>query len=320
MRIDIHSHIEIAEALQVIPEGMRAGLLPKGWNTAVQPDLSEALRDPRRKISDMEKMGIDYAILSVTPAHFYTTLQPHLALKVTRLINDRIAASAETYPDKFAGMAVLPLQDMRLSVSELERAALELRLKGVEVPSNVQGRYLGHECFLPLFEKLADLDLPVFVHPFRPAGAERMNDFYLSNLVGNPLDTTLAAAHLIFSGVFDRFPGLKIILAHAGGQLPYVCGRLDHGFNVRPECRKSIRRSPLDYMKQFYFDTISHNAEALRFLLSMVGADRVLMATDHPYDMGDDQPIPSVESVAGLSREDREKIMGGNAELLFRLG
>jgi aminocarboxymuconate-semialdehyde decarboxylase len=151
------------------------------------------------------------------------------------------------------------------------------------------------------------------------AGSERMIDFNFRNLIGNLLDTTIAAAHIIFSGVLDRFPGLKIILAHAGGHLPYTCGRLRHGFNVRPECKEFIKKSPLDYVKKFYFDTIAHDSESLRFLISRVGADHVLIGTDYPYDMGDMDPVRTVEELTELPADQVSKIMGENAVSLFKI-
>ena len=148
---------------------------------------------------------------------------------------------------------------------------------------------------------------------------ERLQNYYLSNLIGNPLDTTIAAANLIFSGVFEKHPNLKVILAHGGGQLPYIFGRLEHGYNVRPECKDNIHKSPRQFLKNFYFDIITHSQEALRYLISLVGSDHVLLGTDYPYDMGNHQPVETVSLLSGVKVREKRKIMRDNAVALFGL-
>lgn len=159
----------------------------------------------------------------------------------------------------------------------------------------------------------------MFVHPHHVAGMDRLQEFYLSNLIGNPLDTTIAAANLIFSGVLERFPNLKVILAHGGGQFPYVFGRLEHGHKVRPECRDFIEKTPRHYLKNFYFDILTHSDEALTYMISLAGSDHVLLGTDYPYDMGEPRPVEALERQGQLSDADRQKILRDNAVNLFRL-
>jgi aminocarboxymuconate-semialdehyde decarboxylase len=323
MRIDCHSHIEIPEAVSLLPRNADplASVSPK--SKSIQERLTISLKDqlenPGRRIADMEKMRLDLTILSIAPPHFYYNLERETAIAVTQRQNDRLAEVVRAYPEKFIGMATVPLQNVEAAAAEMERAVRDLNLKGVEVGSNIRGRYLGDPLFWPFYETVASLDVPIFIHPRDVAGSDRMKDFYFGNLIGNPLDTTIAAAHIIFSGVLDRFPGLKIILAHAGGQLPYICGRFRHGFNVRPECKEFIKTSPLDYVKKFYFDTIAHDADSLRFLISRVGADHVLMGTDYPYDMGDMDPVRTVEELTELPADQASKIMGENAASLFKI-
>jgi aminocarboxymuconate-semialdehyde decarboxylase len=324
IKIDMHSHIEIAEAVDLMPEKpkvLSSPLSPKSaaYQEALTKALNQQLNDPQKKIEDMEKIGVDRSVLSIAPPQFFYHLEGKLALDVFRTQNDRIAAVVQKYPQKFTGMATVPLQNVEAAVAELERAIVQLQLKGVEVGSNVRGRYLGDPVFLPFFEKVKALDVPVFFHPQNVAGADRMRDYYFPNLVGNPLDTTLTAGHLIFSGIFDRLPGLKIALSHAGGHLPYIIGRMGHGFKVRPECQEVIKKSPVEYLSQFYYDTISHGPEALRYLISRVGADRVMLGTDYPYDMGDYTPLASIDAVPGLSMAEKEKIAGRNAASLFKI-
>jgi aminocarboxymuconate-semialdehyde decarboxylase len=325
MKIDIHSHIEIAECFDRVSRGQgrasahHLSTESAAINERMYAGIRAQLRDPGKKIADMEKFGVDRAILSPAPFAFLYNLDKNLAGEIAHLQNDRIAALVQEYPAKFGGLAALPLQDVDASVAELDHAIRDLHLHGVEIGSNVCGRYLGHPDFSPIFEKAQALDVPIFIHPHNVAGSERMGDYYFINLIGNPLETTLNAAHLIFSGTLDRFPAIQIVLAHAGGQLPYISGRLEQGFKVRPECQRKIQRSPIDYMKRFYFDTIAHSPEVLRFLISAVGADQVLMGTDYPFDMADPNPLRTIDAVPGLTPEERKKIFGGNALALFKI-
>jgi aminocarboxymuconate-semialdehyde decarboxylase len=323
MVIDMHSHVEIPEAIDLIPEKPRPLSSPLSAQSAdyqrrLMGTLTEKYRNPEKRIADMETMGIDMAILSITPPQFFYNLEGNLAIDVSRNQNEQIAAIVRKYPKKFAGMATVPLQNPEAAVAELERAILDLKLKGVHVASNIRGKYLGDPSFLPFFEKVTALDVPVFIHPTNVVGTERMKDFYFPNLIGNPLDTTITGGHLIFSGIFDRLPNLKIILAHAGGLLPYNIDRWGHGFKVRPECQEFLKKSPVEYIKKFYYDTISHGPEPLQYLLSRVGADRVVVGTDYPADMGDVTPVKSVNAVK-LAAKGREKIFSKNVISLFKL-
>ncbi len=307
MKIDVHSHIEITDSLNLSP-GRHA-----------PASVAASLRDTAKKIADLDRMGLDRALLSVVPSQFSYELEGRPGLKVSRLQNDRMAALVQNNPTRFAGMATVPLQDVEVAVSELERAVSELNLKGVEIGSNVRGKYLGGKGFWPFYEKVVSLDVPILIHPVNPPGTDRLKEYYLTNILGLPLDTTVTAAHLIFSGTLDRFPDLKIVLTHAGGYLPYIIGRMEHGFNVRSECRENIKNSPVEYLKLFYYDTISHHTKALQFLMGVVGADHVLLGTDHPYDMCDSKPLQSVDAMTQLSPEDREKIVGKNALALLKM-
>jgi aminocarboxymuconate-semialdehyde decarboxylase len=324
MKIDAHAHVEIGEALALLPL-MPTAPPPQGlsksdaYNIRMVEALRLQLREPEKKMADMEKMGLDLSILSIAPNHFFYHLDGNLALDVCRAQNEGIADLVRKYPRKFAGMANVPLQNAEAAAAELERSVQKLQLVGVEVATNVRGKYLGNPGFDPFLAKAAELDIPVFIHPDHVAGKDRLADFYFSNLVGNPLDTTIAAGTLIFSGALDRFPRLKIVLAHAGGNLPYIIDRMGQGFRVRPECREFIKKSPVEYLSRFYFDTIAHGKEALQFLVTRVGADRVLLGTDYPYDMADMNPLRSIESVPGLTAPQREKIAGQNAVSLFKL-
>ncbi|HSR14063.1 MAG TPA: amidohydrolase family protein, partial [Thermodesulfobacteriota bacterium] len=280
--IDMHSHMEVPEAVALLPEKPAAASSPTSAASAAHQErlfqmLKDQLQNPEKKIEDMDKAGIDVSIISLAPPQMFYNLEGALAVDVVRKQNETIAGVAQKYPARFLAMATVPLQSPDAAAQELDRAVRELKMKGVQVASNVRGQYLGEPKFLPFFETAAKLDIPVFIHPTNVAGTDRMKFFYFSNLVGNPLDTTITAGHLIFSGIFDRLPNLKIVLAHAGGMLPYNIDRWGHGWEVRPEFREILKKSPVEYIRNFYYDTITHGPATLKFLLSRVGVDRIVM-------------------------------------------
>jgi aminocarboxymuconate-semialdehyde decarboxylase len=281
--------------------------------------IRDALRDPQKKIRDMEEKKIGFYVLSSTPFAFLYEVEEDLAVELARFHNDQLSEMVKKYPDRFAAMATLPLQVPEEALKELERATKTLGLWGVEIGSHVGKRELGDEVFWPIYKALEGLDMPIFIHPHHVAGIDRLQDFYLNNLIGNPLDTTIAAANLIFSGALEKYPGLKIILAHGGGQFPFIMGRIEHGYEVRPEAREKVHQPPRAFLKNFYFDTITHNPEALRYLIAFAGSDHVLLGSDYPYDMGDANPVQNVSKLSGIKAIDRRKIMRENAIALFGL-
>lgn len=329
--IDIHTHVEFAGTLPILKKrcteeeiftrfvvpatGARSAELNKGIVAA----LREPLRDPLRKIKDMEERKLAFSVLSSTPFSFFYEIDEDLAIELSRFHNDELARMVKGYPQSFSAMATLPLQVPEAAAKELERATNELGLRGIEIGSHVGKRELGDPVFWPVYEILERKNLPMFIHPHHVAGMDRLQEFYLSNLIGNPLDTTIAAANLVFSGTLERFPNLKVILAHGGGQFPYIFGRLEHGYHVRPECKEKVHRSPRHFMKNFYFDIITHSQEALEYLVSLVGTDHVLLGTDYPYDMGNHQPVETVSALTGLSQAEKKKLMRDNAIALFHL-
>jgi len=316
--IDIHSHIEIPAIFDLLPEEIRKSApAPRNIPAKDMAEALEKLNSPEKRIADMAAADISMSVISCAPGQFLYDIDGKLALQISRRINEEIAAIVNRFPDKYLGMAHVPLQDIPASGTELERAVRELKLRGVHICSNVNGKYLGEPVFYPFFEKVATLDIPVFIHPANVAGGHRLDAFFFQNMIGNPLDTTITAGSLIFSGIFDRLPSLKIILAHAGGFVPYNIDRWRRGFDMQPECRQFIKKSPDTYLRNFYYDTISHGPKTLEFLVSRVGADRVLMGTDYPYDMGDLTPVRSIEA-ASLNTTDREKIFWTNSAALFR--
>lgn len=329
--IDIHTHVEFEKTQSFVSKqytdeeifsrfvvaatGPRSAQINKG----LMPALREPLRESRRKIRDMDERKLAFSILSSTPFAFFYEIEEGPAVELAQYQNDQLAEMVKVRPDSFAAMATLPLQAPDAALKELDRAINKLGLRGIEIGSHVGGRELGDRAFWPVYEFLEKHELPMFIHPHNVAGMDRLQEYYLSNLIGNPLDTTIASANLIFSGVFEKYPGLKVILAHGGGQLPYIFGRLEHGYQVRPECKDYIRRSPREFLGNFYFDILTHSDEALRYLISLVGSDHVLLGTDYPYDMGENRPVETVLRVSGITESDRDKISRDNAVTLFKL-
>jgi aminocarboxymuconate-semialdehyde decarboxylase len=329
--IDIHTHVEFAGTFAILKKRYSeeeiferfvvsaTGRYSAELNRKIMAGIRDALRDPEKKIRDMEEKRLAFNVLSSSPFGFLYEVEDDLAVELARFQNDQLSEMVKKYPDKFAAMATLPLQVPDEALKELMRATKTLGLRGVEIGSHVGKRELGDEVFWPIYKALEELDMPIFIHPHHVAGLDRLLDFYLNNLIGNPLDTTIAAAKLIFSGVLEKYPGLKIILAHGGGQVPYIIGRWEHGYQVRPECKEKVRKPPMAYFKNFYFDTITHNPDALHYLVSRAGCDHVLLGTDYPYDMGDEDPVQTVSQLTKIKAADRRKIMRENAIALYGL-
>ncbi len=329
--IDIHTHVEFDGTLDILKRrygeeeifnrftAAASSRRSAELNRTIVAGIRDALRNPQRKISDMDEKRLGMHVLSSTPFAFFYEVENDLAVELARFHNDRLSEWVRRHPRRFAAMATLPMQVPEEAVKELERAAKELGLLGVEIGSNVNKRELEDQTFWPIYEALQELEMPMFIHPHQVAGLDRLMDYYLNNLIGNPLDTTIASARLIFSGTIEKFPHLKIILAHGGGQFPFIFGRIEHGYNVRPEPREKIHQPPREFLKNFYFDTITHNPDALRYLIDFAGSDHVLLGSDYPYDMGDDHPVRTVLGLSGIKEEDRRNILRQNAIELFGL-
>jgi len=329
--IDIHTHVEFAGTFDLLKkrytedEIFNQFIVPAlgrhsaELNRGIVAGIRDALRDPQKKIRDMDDKEIDLYLLSSTPFAFFYEVEKELALELARFQNDQLSELVKNYPDRFAAMATLPLQAPDEALKELERAVKTLGLRGVEIGSHVGKRELGDEAFWPIYKALQEMNVPIFIHPHHVAGMDRLQDFYLNNFIGNPLDTTIAATQLIFSGVLERYPGLRFILAHGGGQFPFIMGRIEHGYRVRPEPKEKVHQPPQAFLKNFYFDTITHNPDALRYLIAFAGSDHVLMGSDYPYDMADERPVETVSKLARIKAADRRKIMGENAIRLFGL-
>jgi aminocarboxymuconate-semialdehyde decarboxylase len=323
--IDIHAHFVPEEYLRLIeaeggPYGVSLRPGPNGpmivvGRVAIGP-ITAHYHDLDLRLKAMDAEGVAIHALSLMPPMVYWA-DGALGLRAARIVNDALAEAARAHPDRFVGLATLPLQDPETALTEVERAVTELGCRGIYLGTNVRGKELTDPLFFPVFERIHALRVPIFLHPLNVIGSQRLTSYYLHNLLGNPFDTAVAAANLIFSGLLDRFPNLDICLPHAGGAFPYLIGRLNRGWKVRQEC-KAMKKPPSSYLRRFTYDTISHAPEPLRYLINIVGADRVILGSDYCFDMGYEHPVKVVTSLK-LSRTDQEKILGGNAARLLRL-
>ena len=323
MIIDTHAHI-------IVPEIVREASPSEEWRPRVTWEngkqfveygskrIGSATREfvsPEKILDEMAKSGVDAVLLCSWVSLVRYEATPEESLEACQVQNDALSSLVKKYPQQVAALGMIPLQDVALAIKELERL-MKLGLKGVEIGTHVNGVYPGDARFRPFWEACESLDAFVFIHPVEGGGRAELRDYYMWNVIGNPLETTVAAGHLILSGVMDAYPRLKILLAHGGGTLPYLHGRLDRGFKQRPEINKVISRPPTEYLKQFYFDTITHDPVLLKSLVDFAGADHVLLGSDYPFDMGNENPVDLVRS-ANLGIENENKILSDNASRLL---
>ena len=329
MIIDIHAHVIPREVLR--ETAPNEAWRPRVYRDALGQQMVEldgrtfdaAVREfvnVEGILAAQDASGIERVVLSPPPftSLFNYQISAREAQRSSRLQNESIARLVHDYPQRIAGMGTVPLQDAQFAAREAAYIVNDLQLHAIEVGTNVNGLYLGDEQLLPFWEAAAALGALVFIHPIAGIGGPLMRRYYLGNLYGNPAETGATAADIIFSGVLERFPSLKILLAHGGGVLPSIIGRMDHGYRVRAEPRARISQPPSTYFKQFYFDTLTHSAQVLQQLISTVGADHILLGSDYPFDMGSEQPRSIVEQL-DLTGEQRDAILGRNAAHLLNM-
>jgi len=330
LRVDIHCHYlnkDVAARMaplnpaQYEPQIKFANALTREVNVKQMQDRGAKLSTIEVRLKDMDRMGVDIQAVSPAPQQTYYWAEPGLGLEVSRLINDRLAEIVATWPDRFVGLGTVPLQNVGMAVGELERCVKQLGLRGVEINPNVAGRELTDPALNldAFFAKARELDIVIFMHPIGFTHAERFTDHYFNNIIGNPLDTSVGTLRLIFDGMMERHPGLKIVLPHAGGYLAHYWARMDHAWRARPDCRTIIKKTPSSYLKQFYFDTIAFDPEMLRNLIDKYGPEQVLLGTDYPFDMGEEDPVGLINSVPRLKPGEKEMIMGRTAAKLLKI-
>jgi aminocarboxymuconate-semialdehyde decarboxylase len=272
---------------------------------------------PVRRIADMETEGIGRQLLSPIPVLFCYWGSPEATAEFARVQNDFIAATVAKYPDRFLAAATVAMQSPKLAIREIERV-VSMGFQAVEIGTNVGGLYLDHPSVVEVLQAAADLDIAVLVHPWDAIGEDQHRAYYLPHMVLLPAETSIAVARLIFGGVLDRIPKLRIGFAHGGGSFLPLLHRIDHGFNVRPEAKVAIKMPPSTYLHRLFFDSITHDPEILEMLCRRVGSSRVMLGSDYPFDMGVAHPLASLDQV-GLRESEREDILYRTAERFLGL-
>ena len=323
--IDIHAHWYPAEWLRLFEldgakEGARLERGGAGYvirTERITNAFDDQFVDLDLRLAGMARQGVHVQALSLT-APMVNWASPGFGLALSQAYNDAAAAAHLRHPDRFIGLAMLPMQAPDLALKELERSAKLPGMRGMYLATNINGGDLDDKSYWDVYAKAEELGWPMFLHPVDTIGRERTTRYYLKNLLGNPYDTGVAAACLVFGGVLDAFPKLEVNLPHAGGTFPWLIGRLDHGTKMRPEL-KHMKRSPSEYLRRFSYDTIGHDDRINANLVRLVGADRVLLGTDYCFDMGLTDPVATVERLDFLSEEEKNMIKGKTAARLLRL-
>jgi predicted TIM-barrel fold metal-dependent hydrolase len=325
--IDTHGHLLVpaanalaaghpAEAAEVAAERASFSAASATANQAQIKRVWPQLTDVARRLADLDAMGVGVQVVGPMPMHRYWA-EPELAEKLTATVNEAVAAHCADGAGRLHGIGTLPLQHPDLAVRELERAVRELGLKGVSVSTNVAGRELADPAFDPIWEAAADLGAVIFIHPWGCSLGSRLSAHYLGNTFGQPAETALALSHLIFGGTLDRHPGLRLLAAHGGGFLPTYIGRSDHAWRSRDDAR-GCARPPSEYLSEIWYDALVYTPRALCHLVEVVGADRVAIGTDYPFDMGVTDPVERVRATL-LPATSQTAILTTTAATLFTL-
>lgn len=328
LAIDVHTHIRVPAVLDFVVKNPIKGKGPgtEDWFAAgsvanmkgrdAEKSQWKRLTDPKTRLKAMDAMGIDIQVISSNLPTTCYWVDGAKGAQVARACNDGIAEFVAR-SDRFVGLASLPLQDMRRTVKELDRAIKDLGLRGAWLPSYVRGKDMGEKRFRPLWAKAQELNVPLFIHPLGFSQPERLKDYFLWNTVGQPLEEALSMSSLIYKGVMDDFPKLKVVVCHGGGYLPYYAGRADAAYKTNPKARGEAAKPPSAYLRRFFYDSIIFNRDMLEFLVKKAGAGQIMMATDYPH--GERDPVGFVKGTRGISRDAKEKIMWKNAARLLRI-
>ena len=324
--IDIHCHLGVPAADALVRA--QGGQDPNAIGAFSSPITDEVnrrqfqtigrkLNTIDERLADMDRLGIEIQAISPSPGQYYYWTDPDLGTEAARLVNDGIAAAVARHPDRLVGMGTVPLQAPELAIAEMRRCVGELGLRGIEISSNVAGRELAEPEFRPFFAAAEEIGVLLFLHPLGFTHGQRLSEHYFNNLIGNPLESTLAIAHLVFGGVLERHQGLKLCVAHGGGYVASYWGRMDHAWRAREDCRQHIPHPPSHYLRQLYYDTLVFDQAHLDFLHATYGADHLLLGTDYPFDMSEPDPVGFISR---LPEAARVAVQGGNAARLLRLG
>jgi aminocarboxymuconate-semialdehyde decarboxylase len=328
--IDIHAHAIVPELDSIVRGHERwrreAELMAESAGTEstrhnrhlMQTVYASRFAEAGARLAAMDAMHIDVQAVSPAPTQYHYWAERDVAARIAETVNAAVARLCASRPDRLVGLGTVPLQHPDLAAASLERALAWHGLRGVIVNTNVNGADIADPRFEPFWSAAEQLGALVFIHPMGCALDGRLVPYYFSNVIGNPAETTIALAHIVFSGLLDRHPRLKICAAHGGGYFPFYIGRFDHGWTVRPEA-KTCARTPSDYLGQIAFDSLVYDSRQLEYLIRMAGPSQIVLGTDFPFDMGVEDPIARLDTVAGLSAQDRRAICGGNAARLLGL-
>jgi len=323
--IDLHNHVipsTVLDAIRKNPQRFKTQVYEKEGKTyfdvhGKSAELKPEFFNVEAKLAWMDQVGLDIAGISVGPPIYFYNLSADAGLEAAQLANDGIAQMVASAPKRLRGLAHLPMQDPDAAIIELERVVKTHHFKGIEMGTSIEGVALADSRFRQVLKTAEQLGCFIFAHPYQCLAKGGMDDYYLSNFVGFPLDTTLMVTHLMFSGAMDECPNLKILLAHGGGFVPYQIGRFIHGHRVRHEPKVHQNSGPEQLLRRFYFDALTHDPQAARHLINRVGADRVVIGTDHPFDMGPDWPMAEIEKIPGLTGKERAQIESLTARMLL---
>ena len=326
--IDIHSHVAVPAAAAFVQPHLDLSTIPlahfatadtKELNRKQEADRRSRMTQYDERLKDMEAMGLDMQLVMPPPPQCYTTLPVEIAVKAARMVNEGIAEYIAKKPDRFLALGTVPMQDGKEAAAELARAMRELGFKGAEILTNVAGKEISDPAYAPFWAKAEELGALVLIHPNGFTEGRRLTRHYFNNVVGNPFETALALHYLVFDGVLARHPKLKILAVHGGGYLPAYSGRIDHAWGARSDARADLPEPPTSYLKKIYFDSVVFTPHQLEMLVRVFGADKILMGTDYPFDMGEYDPIGHLASVEAFDPATIAAIAGGNARRLLGL-
>jgi len=325
--IDIHAHLGVAAAAQLVAPHLDWSTIPavhfadahtKALNQQQEADIAARIGHDHR-LADLDAMGIDIQMIAPPPPQCYYTVPLDIAVKATRLLNEGIAEFCGKRPDRFKGFGSVPMSDGNEAANELERCVRGLGFTGVEILTTVAGKELSDPAFAAFWKKAEELGVLVMIHPLGFTEGARLTRFYFNNVIGNPLDTTIALHYLIFDGVLERHPKLKILAVHGGGYLGAYPGRIDHAWGARSDAHSDLPQPPTTYLKRIYVDTVVFTPYQLAELVRVFGADHVVMGTDYPYDMADYDPLGHIAGVEGFDAATIAALAGGNSKRVLGL-
>ena len=322
MKIDIHTHImpdKMPKWAEKFGYGDFIHLEHRNCKACMMKgdklfrEVEENCFDAKLRLKEMNDTNVDVQVLSTIPVLFNYWAKPKDGLETSRFFNDHIAETVVKTPKSFIGIGTIPLQDVDLAIKEMERCVNELKMPGLEIGSNINGKNLGDESFFPFYKRAEELGCALFVHPWEMMGEAQMQKYWLPWLVGMPAETSRAICSMMFSGVFEKFPKLRIAFAHGGGSFPLTIGRIEHGFNVRPDLVAIDNPvNPRNYIGKFWIDSLVHDEKAMKYIMDVMGEDFICMGSDYPFPLGEHNPGLLIETMK-LKKEQKEKLLYRNA-------